>query len=87
VNDRQEITVNEWLAELAAFSVHDDEGRTAVELAEEAGVSVETLLKRLHKANDLGRLVVGKRRRKTLDGRVSHVPVYRVLPAPKKAKR
>jgi hypothetical protein len=86
-SDTLPVNVNAWLDELAALGRKNDEGNTCAELAEAAGVSIALMRRRLQRAHALGRLVCGKRTANYIDGRQAAVPVYRVLPAPRKPSR
>lgn len=74
------ITFDEWAAELERASRHvaSDDGLTAEELcchlAKSPG-TVRRILKALHAE---GRVVVGRRSIRTLDGRMLPVPVYKI---------
>lgn len=81
------VDVNAWLEELVALGRRNDEGSTAVELADSARCSVKLMLVRLRHAKAMGRLEVGFRSTSRLDGRALQVPVYRVLPPPKGKRR
>lgn len=85
-----DVSVSAWLEELASIGRHNDEGHTARELADLAGVTVKSILMRLQKANAAGRLVVGTRTTYRIDRRPTTTPVYRVTtpqPSRRKEKR
>ena len=80
------VDVGEWLAEMVALGNRNDAGQSMAEMARALGLSSDLTRKRLRQANEMGRLVVGRRTVISLDGRRAQVPVYRVT-APPKAKR
>jgi hypothetical protein len=73
------ISVEAWLAEMARIRSRDDEGFTLTELADKTGLGPKSLLIRLRKAVDLGRVTVGRRQTLTIIGRTSHTPVYKFV--------
>lgn len=75
------VNVSAWLDELAALGKRNDEGHTMRELCELAGLSNRTMEQRLRRAQEAGRLFVGRRTVPRIDGIPAQVPVYRVLPA------
>ena len=81
-----DISVTEWMDELASAEKSDDEGRTAEEMAMAAGFNVQRVRKMLHAALEQGRLKRGVRQFTRIDGRQASIPVYRILPAPAKCK-
>lgn len=81
------LAIGTWLAELAEIGRKNDAGQSAKEMAAQAGMSVKRLLVLLNEAKTAGRLETGWRTQSRLDGIPYQVAVYRVLPAPKKAKR
>lgn len=78
-NGQVKITVDEWMAELAALSpAKDDDGLTMAEWAAKLGVSVRVANMRLRLAMDAGILRRGERSFQRLDGRPCTIPVYRI---------
>ncbi len=74
----KEIRMDEWLAELQRVSWRSDEGMTSFEISQKLGVSITRVKEMLRAAYRMGRLVVGKSSRPSIDGRHLHVPVYRI---------
>lgn len=72
------LTVEEWLAEMAAMTKRDDPGMTSQEMAERSGVSQRILGDRLRAAKRMGWLRLGWRSEEATDGRVVRRPVYRI---------
>lgn len=70
------IHVDEWLKELAELSLRSDEGHTVWEISEATGMSEKVVRERLKKAATMGKLRVGRRSTRTIDGRPSLTPVY-----------
>lgn len=81
-----QVNVGAWLDELAALGKRNDEGHTLRELCDLAGLSNRTMEQRLRRAQEAGRLVVGRRTVPRIDGIPTQVPVYRVLPARPRGK-
>ncbi len=63
---------------LANASAPDDLGLSAREWARYWDVTAKTARRRLHKVNDMGLLIVGRKKMPGLDGQVRDIPVYRV---------
>ena len=79
------MTSEEMLAALAEVlaAQPDPEGYyTAIELADMLGVGNVAAQRRLRVAQKAGRLAVVRVNRPSIDGRMMHVPAYRILPAP-----
>lgn len=72
------IHVEEWLKELEELSKRSDDGHTVWEISENTGLSEKVVRERLKTASVLGRLRVGRRSSRTIDGRPTLVPVYLV---------
>lgn len=86
----EQITVEEWLAELESLGVNGDnatDALTALELAETLGKPVTRVRQALAQIARSGRLEVVRRSSTTIDGRAITVPAYRVKPAPKPARK
>ncbi|MGQ0721014.1 MAG: hypothetical protein ACT4PE_05500 [Candidatus Eiseniibacteriota bacterium] len=75
------IREDEWRRELErVMPKSDDKGMTARELSHTFGVSARTMRERLRVLYDAGRIGVGKRNTRSLDGRPATTPVYWILP-------
>lgn len=84
------ITVDELMAELerlGALTHQNAEGHTASEYAEQWNVSEKTARLRIRQAIDAKLMVCGRRTETRIDGRMGHVPVYRLTGAAKKPGR
>jgi DNA-binding Lrp family transcriptional regulator len=79
----QTISYDEW-QEALAETHQSDEGQTTAELCELLNLSVNTLRKRIRKAEAEGRLTKGRRYERDVAGRIVPKTVYRIVPrAPK----
>ncbi len=75
-----EITVEQWLAELARLSTRPSaEGYTVQELRALTGHSEPWLCRRIRQALDAGMCERGERAIERIDGRPARVPVYRFV--------
>lgn len=84
------ITTDEWLAnleELRCAIGESDEGLTAVEMSELVGHSGHWVRKMLRRAQQAGRLKVGKKLMTYLDGRSAMITCYAITPSPPKPKQ
>jgi hypothetical protein len=78
---------DEWLAELQRLSTKNDHGRTATEIGNAIGKSVESVRRMLQRAMALGWLVRGTRTSTRIDGRSMATTVYTIrMPATAKSK-
>lgn len=74
-----EITHEELLAEVERVENGHDDGATVTELAEHTGRSRLVILNRLKAAAKEGRLVVGRRVIRSIDGRPLWAPCYKIV--------
>jgi len=77
--ERAQITHEELVAEIERIDKEHSDGASVTELAAKTGRSRETILARLKTAAAEGRLVVGRKRVFSIDGRPTMVPCYKVL--------
>jgi hypothetical protein len=70
----------------AAKGSEPADARTGVEICAATGMDVRKLRMSLHALQAAGRLVVHKVTRQALDGRMSKVAAYTILPPPKKKR-
>ena len=76
----EQITQDEWLAELERLGTSDgDEGRTVEEIGEALGHSGRWVRKRLKAGLKAGTIARGHGQRERLDGIMTTVPVYRAV--------
>lgn len=73
------ITVDQWQAEMErVLARRSDDGQTAGEIAAELGRNVKWVRGRLAALASQGRLVVGRRESRSIDGRPTTIPVYTI---------
>lgn len=75
-----EITMDEWFAELERLGVDtDNEGMTTRDLMSATGHGEHWVLRRLRQAMNMGCLVSGRATRQGIHGSMVRVPVYRFV--------
>lgn len=74
-----ELTIDQWLAELASASVQTPSGMSVTEMVAHLGRSREKVHKLLKEARRQGRLWRGRVQVESLDGAMRWVPVYRIM--------
>lgn len=82
-----EVDLNEManlMAEELGYSVEDDPGYTAPEIAKSLGIAVTTARKWIRRLDEKGKIIKGKARRLRKDGRPLPVTVYLFNPDGKK---
>jgi len=72
------ITLEELLAEVERIDGSHQDGATVTELAEQTGRSRLVILNRLKAAAKEGRLVVGRKPVRSIDGRPLWAPCYKI---------
>lgn len=80
------ITLEEWLGELALHSPQNGRGQTVDEMSKASGVSKTKVRAILNELKQSNRLRVETGARINLIGRTVTVPVFVILPPPKKGK-
>ena len=74
-----EITHEELLAEIERIESGNQDGATVTELAEQTGRSRDVILSRLKLAAKEGRLIVGRKVIRSIDGRPAWAPCYKIV--------
>ena len=73
------ISHESWKSEIEkAMFRAGDEGMTTREISVLLGLSTKSTLLRVRELYESGRVVSGRRRSKSMDGRIAWVPVYRI---------
>lgn len=80
------ITLEEWLGEIALHSPQMGRGHTVDEISKALGVSKQKARVILNELKQSNRIRVETGARENLIGRIVQVPVFVILPPPKKGK-
>lgn len=75
----KDISYESWQSEIQkAMFKAGDEGMTAREISDILRLSVKTTLNRIKELHTSNKIIVGRRRVRSIDGREAWVPVYRL---------